>query len=149
MSEKPLKTALYLDDQRTPTKTIPGYEPWVVVRNYDQFKEHIIKNGVPDLISFDHDLAEEHMEDYFKQFYQQGYQRPDYDSYKEKTGLDCARWLCEAYCYPNNVQLKYCCVHSHNPVGSTNIQNYINGFKKHMGWDEDCYLHRPEFTTES
>ena len=57
------KVSLYLDDLRTPTETLPGYHPWNVVRNYDEFKEWILRNGVPDLISFDHDLGEEHMND--------------------------------------------------------------------------------------
>jgi hypothetical protein len=140
-----MKKALYLDDVRTPTETIPGYHPWNVVRNYDEFKEWILKNGVPDLISFDHDLADEHTQDYFKQVAAQGYQHPDYPSYKEKTGLDCAKWLCEAYCYPTNVELKQCCIHSHNPVGAKNIQDYINGFKKHMDWTPDCFLMKHPF----
>lgn len=139
-----LKKSLYLDDQRTPNTTIPGYEPWYVVRNYDEFVNWITENGIPDLISFDHDLADEHMEDYFKQKLNQGYQFPDYDSYNEKTGLDCARWLAE-HIQANNLVLKTVTVHSHNPVGATNIQSYINGFKKHMGWDQDCSLMRHPF----
>lgn len=142
-----MKKALYLDDQRTPTTTINGYEPWAVVRNYDEFVAWITENGVPDLISFDHDLAEEHIEDYFKQKLSIGYQQPDYDSYKEKTGLDCARWLVE-HCQENNLQIKSVSVHSHNPVGGANIQSLINGFKRHMGWNEDCYIGRHPFTVE-
>ena len=88
-----MKKALYLDDQRTPTETIPGYEPWFVVRNYAQFIEWISTHGMPDLISFDHDLAEEHIDDYFRQKLALGYQHPNYDEYTEKTGLDCAKWL--------------------------------------------------------
>ena len=142
-----LKTALYLDDQRTPTTTIPGYEPWKVVRNYEEFTKFISEFGIPDLISFDHDLAEEHIEDYFKQKLQTGWQQPDYASYKEYTGLDCARWLVEL-CQEKNLQLKAVSVHSHNPVGAANIQSLINGFKRHMGWTEDCYLGKHPFTVE-
>jgi hypothetical protein len=134
-----MKIALYLDDQRTPTETIPGYHPWNVVRNYDEFEEWIVRNGVPDLISFDHDLAEEHIDDYFKQFAEKGYQHPKYEDYKEKTGLDCARFLVE-YCQKMNTPLKQCAVHSANPVGAKNIQSFINGFHKHMDQPETCYL---------
>jgi hypothetical protein len=143
-----MKKALYLDDVRTPTTTIPNYEPWYVVRNYDEFVGWITENGIPDLISFDHDLAEEHMNDYFNQVALVGYQHPDYEKYTEKTGLDCARWLGE-YIQQNNAVLKSVCVHSHNPVGATNIQSYINGLKRHMGWEQDCYLGRHPFTTEN
>lgn len=145
--QKPLRRSLYLDDQRTPTTTIPGYEPWYVVRNYDEFVAWITEHGIPDLISFDHDLAPEHMEDYYQQIAQQGYQSPSYDQFKEMTGLNCADWLI-TYCQQNNVALKSVCVHSHNPVGAANIQSLINGFKKHMGWEQDCYLGRHPFTTE-
>lgn len=140
-----MKTALYLDDQRTPTKTIPGYHPWEVVRNYDEFVSWIEKNGVPDLVSFDHDLADEHINDYFNQKLNIGWQQPSYETYKEKTGLDCAKWLCE-YIQKNNLKLNLCSVHSHNPIGSVNIQSYINGFKKHMDWDQDCYIGQHDFT---
>jgi hypothetical protein len=141
------KRALYLDDTRTPTTTIPGYEPWHVVRNYHEFVAWITEHGVPDLISFDHDLADEHMNDYFSQVALNGFQYPTYENYQEKTGLDCARWLAE-HIEANNLQLKSVSVHSHNPVGATNIQSYINGFKKHMGWDQDCYIGQHAFTTQ-
>lgn len=134
-----MKKALYLDDVRTPTETLPNYAPWDVVRNYNEFTEYITKNGIPDLISFDHDLADEHSNDYYNQVALQGYQHPNYDDYKEKTGVDCAKFVIE-YCQANKVKLNRCVVHSHNPVGARNIQEGINGFKKHMGWEEDCYI---------
>lgn len=139
-----MKKSLYLDDVRTPTTTIPGYEPWYVVRNYDEFVSWISENGIPDLISFDHDLAKEHMDDYFEQKLTQGFQHPRYEEYTEKTGLDCARWLAE-HIQTNNLVLKSVSVHSHNPVGASNIQSFINGFKKHMGWEQDCYTARHPF----
>ena len=142
-----MKKALYLDDQRTPVDNIPDHEPWVVVRNYDEFVDWISKNGVPNFISFDHDLADEHINDYFDQFYQQGYQHPSYDSYKEKTGLDCARWLAQ-YCEQTGEKINKVSVHSHNPVGATNIQSFINGFKKHMGWEPDCFIMKHKFINE-
>ena len=144
-----MKKALYLDDQRTPTDTLPGYEPWYVVRNYDEFVEWISKNGMPDFLSFDHDLAEEHIDDYFKQKLAQGYQFPNYEEYKEKTGLDCAKWLVDLIQANPKLVLKTCSVHSHNPVGANNIHSFINGFKKHMGWAEDCYIGKHPFTVEN
>lgn len=142
-----MKTALYLDDVRTPLADLPNHAPWVVVRNYNEFTEYVILHGVPDFVSFDHDLAPEHMNDYFNQVAQQGYQHPKYDEYEEKTGLDCAKFLVD-YCQNNKVELKRCAVHSHNPVGAANIQSFLNGFKKHMSWDQDCYLGKIPFTTD-
>jgi len=143
-----MKKALYLDDVRTPTDTIPTYEPWYVVRNYEEFTSWILVNGIPDLISFDHDLAVEHTEDYYRQVASQGYQHPDYDKYEEKTGLDCAKWLVELIQANPDMILKSCSIHSHNPVGANNIHGLINGFKKHMGWPEDCYIGKHPFTVE-
>ena len=42
---------LYLDDERTP-KT----DGWDIVRNYEDFENWITTNGLPDEVSFDHDL---------------------------------------------------------------------------------------------
>ena len=145
--ENNLRTTLYLDDIRTPKETLPNAHPWVVVRDYDAFVDYITHNGIPDLISFDHDLAKEHMEDYYAQVFAQNYQIPAYDQYKEKTGLDCAKFLCE-YAQRMNQEIKTCVVHSHNPVGSQNIMSYINGFMKHMGWSGSCYQHRFPYTTK-
>ena len=143
-----MKTALYLDDQRTPTETIPGYHPWNVVRNYDEFQKWIIENGIPDLISFDHDLADEHINDYYNQVATEGFQNPNYESYKEKTGMDCANFVVE-YSQKMNTPLKQCCVHSHNPVGAKNIQDFLNGFKKHMGQEENCFMMKHPFIIET
>ena len=59
---------LFLDDVRNP-KDCCQYMPdakfyfnseFVIVRNYDEFVNFIRKNGLPNIISFDHDLADEH-----------------------------------------------------------------------------------------
>lgn len=143
-----LKKALYLDDVRTPTTTIPGYEDWVVVRNYNQFIAYITENGLPDLISFDHDLGPEHMKDYFDQVAKMGWQSPDYDSYKDKTGFDCAKFMCDWIKNHNIQKVPICTVHSHNPVGSSNIESYISGFFKHCQLDGLCYQQRHAFKIE-
>lgn len=141
---KHLRRCLYLDDIRTPTQNIPGYKPWDVVRNYEEFVDYITTNGIPDFISFDHDLADEHMVDYVDQVQKLGFQSPNYDLYKEKTGLDCARFLCE-YAQTNGLTIHKCAVHSHNPVGALNIQSYINGYLKFMGHTPDCYMGKVPF----
>jgi len=59
---------IFLDDTRNPydvfLQTInPLYEhnhTWKIIRDYDQFISFIINNGVPELISFDHDLDQSH-----------------------------------------------------------------------------------------
>lgn len=59
---------LFLDDLRLPSHvwrdTIdPDYEDdrsWVIVRSYSAFVSWIMENGLPNLVSFDHDLVYEH-----------------------------------------------------------------------------------------
>lgn len=143
--EKPLKRCLYLDDLRTPTKTMPGYKPWAIVRNYEEFVNYIRMHGIPDYISFDHDLADEH---YTPQEYWHDYELSkayqESKEYTEKTGLDCAKFLCD-FSQEYGLKLGLCNVHSANPVGADNICHYINNYKKFMGWEEDCYYGVPDF----
>jgi hypothetical protein len=116
---------LFLDDIRNPphafgyTKELMFLErQWVIVRNYNEFKNYIEKNGLPKLISFDHDLA-----DTF-------YETEESDGHKEKTGLDCAKWLID-YCLDNNLKCPEYYCHSMNPVGKENILNLLNSFNKY------------------
>lgn len=140
-----MKRALYLDDCRIPMDIIPGYRPWSVVTNYKEFVKHITKHGLPDYISFDHDLADEHTTDFTIQTATEGCCVPNYDSYTEKTGLDCAKWLVEEYCQKKNLPLPLCSVHSQNPIGAKNIQSYLNGYSKHIGLPTLCFLGGPKF----
>lgn len=137
--------ALYLDDQRTPKNNPPeGYEPWYIVRNYDEFKDWIDKNGMPDYVSFDHDLGEEHMQDYYKYQFN-GIAAINYGDFKEKTGLDCAKYMIQ-YAMDNNISLpKLVGVHSHNPLGALNIQSLVNSYKKHCGEEENAYIAKIPF----
>lgn len=90
---------LYLDDLR-PTPT--GFER---VYAYEEFVKFILDNGLPDFISYDHDLGE------------------------GKTGYDCAKWLVD-YCLENNLSLPEYAVHSQNPVGKENILTLLSNFEK-------------------
>lgn len=98
---------------------------WDIVRNYDEFINYILKNGLPSVISFDHDLADEH---YVPSEYWNNYdlskEFQESQSYREKTGNDCAKWLLE-YCYENDLKLPQCMVHSANPVGADNIRKTL------------------------
>ena len=121
---------LFLDDNRKPydvfRSTInPIYENnnWIVVKSYDEFVSTIESNGLPEVISFDHDLSFDH----YLEENQNG--ELDYDNFKEKTGYDCASWLIE-YCTKMNLKLPKYFVHSMNPVGSTNIKNLLINFNK-------------------
>ncbi len=129
---------LFLDDFRIPQdafkyKFDTRYNKlkWVTVINYKQFTETIIdkvKSGYwPELISFDHDLADEHYnDDMYK-----GVEKYSelYKNFTEKTGYDCAKWLVD-YCIDNDLKLPECLVHSMNPAGGENIKSLLDNFKK-------------------
>lgn len=94
---------LYLDDIRTPKS-----EGWTIVRNHDEFVNWIEKNGLPEEISFDHDLG-----------------------ISDKNGYDSAKWLCD-YCWTNGLPIPSWNVHSANPVGRDNIIQILKSFERKL-----------------
>ncbi|WP_185288940.1 cyclic-phosphate processing receiver domain-containing protein [Chryseobacterium lactis] len=118
------KRLLFLDDIRYPIEAyhytkqdIFLRSDWHIVRNYEQFVNRILEKGLPEMISFDHDLADEH------------YLKSDTGEFVEKTGYDCAKWLIE-YCMENDLDLPKFYSHSMNPVGKENIIRLLENFKR-------------------
>lgn len=127
---------LFLDDKRNPVHCIsymhlrigrlnPIYleNDWVICRNYESFKNTITEYGLPEFISFDHDLGDEHYQEYLK------YGTVTYEDYTEKTGYDCAKWLVN-YCIENKKKIPNFAVHSDNIVGTQNIISYLRNAEK-------------------
>ena len=108
-------TKLWLDDVRPAPD-----ESWHIVRNYKEFVSYIDNLGVPDLISFDHDLGLEHYEalenDPRRHLLNEGF--------TEKTGYDCAKYLVR-----KQLEVKDFKVHSQNPIGQYNITSLLNCWK--------------------
>ena len=104
---------LFLDDVRDPNKFLNDLRTWVVVRNYDQFVDTITNKGLPDFVSFDHDLEISHY----------GINLGDIKQL-ERTGYDCAKWLIE-YCMKTSQPLPNFQIHSMNPVGTINISQLL------------------------
>ena len=129
-----MKNLLWLDDIRNPfideEKRVPiGNDKWNInwVLNYEQFVQWIEIYGLPDAISFDHDLADEHYTpEYFWDDYEESKKFQEWrgKTYQEKTGMDCAKWLVD-YCMDNKVELPKFYVHSANPVGADNIRGLL------------------------
>ncbi|WP_448822730.1 cyclic-phosphate processing receiver domain-containing protein [Capnocytophaga sp.] len=90
---------LYLDDLRP---TPEGFER---VYSYTDFVAYLKCKGLPDFISFDHDLGE------------------------GLSGYDCAKYLVD-YCLDRQLPLPDFAVHSQNPVGKENIERLLNNFKE-------------------
>jgi hypothetical protein len=116
---------LFLDDERFPKDVtwikLPDVQ-WNIVRSYKEFVKTIINLGIPNIVSFDHDLADEH------------YPTPNvelcvYDSYREKTGYHAADWLANR-CYLDNRKFPEYYIHTMNPVGYENIKSIIECYIK-------------------
>lgn len=124
---------LFLDDFRNPKDCVSYTNnkiyvntDWIIVRCYNEFVDYIEKNGLPQIISFDHDLADEHYtpSEYWHD-YNESKKWQDSQEYKEKTGYDCAKWLIN-FCIENKLNdFPQFYVHSMNPVGADNITNII------------------------
>jgi hypothetical protein len=114
---------LFLDDERQPKRG-----EWVIVRNYLEFIKCIEENGLPELVSFDHDLGDTVLH---KVTDENGtdYEAKEFNPPLQKTGFHCAKWLCE-YCMDKNLPLPETNVHSANSVGAENIQSYLDSFRK-------------------
>jgi hypothetical protein len=97
--------ALFLDDERHPPRD--GYD-WKIVTNFDQAVKYITERGVPNYMSFDHDLGED-----------------------SKTGYEFVKWLVEAdmdsggKLIPSDFSYY---VHSQNPIGAANIRGYLSSY---------------------
>lgn len=113
-------TVLWLDDVRDPVKYLKKkvtkdsgalynninfynelmqkYDPeFTWVRTFEEFTDYIMQNGLPDLVSLDHDLGK-----------------------GLKKGAECAHWL-KQYCAENGLKLPKFYAHSANPNGRSEI----------------------------
>ena len=82
---------------------------WVIARNMDFVQAVVASRGMPDFISFDHDLGDD-----------------------EPTGYDNAKWFVELD-MANHVSFRFdenfsFVVHSQNPIGKQNIESYLNNY---------------------
>jgi hypothetical protein len=128
---------LWLDDYRNPFEDRENKLPKIDfkelywVKSFYEFENWINKYGLPDIISFDHDLADSHYTpNHLWDNYEESKKWQEAQTHEEKTGYDAAKWLCE-YCHTNKKSLPICYVHSANPVGADNIKHYINNYLKH------------------
>jgi len=95
---------LFLDDVRDPP--VDNRE-WVIARSFTEAVNVVIMLGVPEHLSFDHDLGED-----------------------TPTGHDFAKWLIEqdldnTHVFPEGFTFY---VHSANPPGRINIQSLMESY---------------------
>jgi hypothetical protein len=96
---------------------------WEIVRSYDQFVAMIESRGIPQIVSFDHDLHPEHMDHYFDVTSKTG--KIHYDELKIKTGKHCAEFLVDKLKnLGDDVNIKTF-VHSANRWGAEQIRKTL------------------------
>jgi hypothetical protein len=132
-----MRYRLFLDDLRAPTDCVTYMhrrigklnleyiQKWKVVKNYEEFVATVKLLGLPEVVSFDHDLSPDQygremdfvsMKEY--------YETED----REMTGYDCVKWLCD-YCRKNELKFPRFYLHTLNPVGRQNMADYIENYK--------------------
>lgn len=111
-----MTNGLFLDDMRVPTDVTwvkyPSGIDWKIVRNCEEFKDYITKHGIPQFITFDHDLGDE----------------------EPLSVAGLAEWLCHEV-VEGRVQLPenfHYFVHSMNPVGGLNIHSKLDQLVRFM-----------------
>lgn len=109
-----MRYKLFLDDIRDVKMVYKNLtdEDFVIVRNYKDFKQVIIENGLPELISFDNDLGLDENENI------------------AEDGYAAAKWLV----YESGLDLRNLKfnVHSANPVASQQIQSLLDNYIRHL-----------------
>ncbi|MAX51428.1 MAG: hypothetical protein CMH22_05570 [Methylophaga sp.] len=103
----------------------------VWVRNYEEFVLFIERYGIPQAISFDHDLGDSHYtpEKYWSDYnVSKLYQ--DLQTHSEKTGLDCVKFIINYFLDEDVDVFPVMYFHSANPVGKDNMENLWNNFLK-------------------
>lgn len=124
--------ALFLDDRRQVYDVkwvqLSGDLNWLVAKSYGEFVSYIMDLGLPEFVSFDHDLAEIHYKVSIQENYEPG---PVYDYGPEKTGMDAVKWLVD-YCMVHKKKLPKYAVHSLNGVASQRMEDYIKKAKEQL-----------------
>ena len=98
---------MFLDDIRVPKN---DYD--VIVRSFEEAINFVKENGIPNFISFDHDLGCDEIGNILK------------------SGYDFAKWLVDMdieniYKFPDNFTFD---IHSANPIGKNNIKSILNNY---------------------
>lgn len=107
---------IWLDDLR-----LPPTPDWLWCKSHWDLQSAVEKYGLPELISFDHDLGRHAR--YIEQPFGGKWMNNE-----SKNGFACAKWLVH-YCMDNHKKLPDWEVHSANPVGAENIRGILKNYQ--------------------
>jgi hypothetical protein len=114
---------IILDSKRLLCMSNIPESDWVVVRSYNEFIDIVRERGLPDVVSFDHDLHVEHIEHYFKVTVPTGI--IEYDNLKHKTGKHCAEFLIDKWNKSTKINTPVTYIHSANIYGAEEIKKVL------------------------
>lgn len=109
----------------TLTKTMPT--DWLLAKSYKEFCFLLDNLGIPDMVSLDHDLDETAMEECMLAIGQG--REFNYAFVKEKTGLDCVKYLIKK-CGEAGVKIPKYHIHTANPNGAANMLRELEQYEK-------------------
>lgn len=116
LKEKAIKKGykVFFDDIRTIDMVYDSSmnSEFIIVRNANDFKSLIQKRGIPDFVSFDHDLGEDENGNIAEDVY------------------DVVKWM--VYDKEYDLRNMKFAIHSDNPVGRKNIESLINNWNKEL-----------------
>lgn len=99
-----MKWNLFIDDERNPETIYLLGEYWTIARSSEQATNLVKEKGMPDAISFDHDLGE------------------------NDTSIVFLKWLIE-YALENKINwVPECFFHTQNPVGKQNLKSLVSSW---------------------
>ena len=105
---------LFIDDERYPPISWLD-STTIICRSSKEATDCINERGLPEFISFDHDLGIDHYNQAMYSNDPEDYNTL-YKTFSDKTGYHCAQWVVE-YCISNNLTFPDYVCHSMNPVG--------------------------------
>ena len=98
-------------------------DDWVIVRCYEEFVQALDDRGIPNVVSFDHDLDEEHIRHYYSVTELSGI--IEYSNLKVKTGKHCAEYFVQKCKELKPEQLPDVYIHSANKYGAEEIKRVL------------------------
>lgn len=126
---------ILLDDERTPSdvyfyKLNEEYKnlKWEIAKDYDDFIKMFIDRYIigelPCVISFDHDLVDEH----YKLGAKKLFMSFDEDKVKTPTGYHALLWLLNFY-ESNDIVLPKIMIHTKNTAGAENMKSLLRDYE--------------------
>jgi hypothetical protein len=126
---------LFLDDIREPQDAVlvdsmkmllheseTMNHEWIITRSYKEFIDILKERGLPEEVSFDHDLTIDHMKHYIKNSDKNVL---NYNDIKMcDTGYHCAKAFVEAWKYSGEPLVKVY-IHTANHIGAENIKTVL------------------------